>query len=87
LASWHAQDVPNLRDFNTYVHLLKFESMATKCKLELTTVLHCTFLTYGTGIKVKIVHHFHHDVKTPVLLAGTDELWALIGHGTMVLHH
>jgi hypothetical protein len=31
------------------------------------------------------MHHFHHDVKTPVLQAGTDELWALIGHGATAL--
>jgi hypothetical protein len=48
-------------------------------------VPHCALLTHCTGKKIKIMHHFHHDVNTPVLQAGTDKLWALIGHGTTAL--
>jgi hypothetical protein len=80
-----AQDSPNLTDFNGYAHLLNFKASTAECILELTTAPHCALLTYCTGKKIKIMHHFHHDVKTPVLQAGTDELWALIGHGATAL--
>jgi hypothetical protein len=88
--SWKAlfsklvQDLPNLMDFNGYEHLLNFKVMTAECILELTTVPHCALLTYCTSKKIKIMHHFHHDVKMLVLQAGTDELWALIGHGATV---
>lgn len=42
---------------------------------------HCALLAICTSHKVTIIHHFHHDVKTPTLPAGADELWALIGPG------
>jgi hypothetical protein len=42
-------------------------------------------LVFCSGKNVKIIHHPHHDVKTPVLQEGIDELWALIGHGTTAL--
>jgi hypothetical protein len=88
--SWKAlfsklvQDSPNLMDFNGYAHLLNFKAMTAECILELTTVPHCALLTYCASKKIKIMHHFHHDMKMLVLQAGTDELWALIGHGATV---
>jgi hypothetical protein len=64
-----AQDLPNLTDFNGYAHLLNFKATTAECILELMTVPHCTLLTYCTSKKIKIMHHFHHDVKTLVLQA------------------
>jgi hypothetical protein len=80
-----AQDSPNLTDFNGYAHLLNLKAMTAECILELTMARHCALLTYCTGKKIKIMHHFHHDVKTPVLQVGTDKLWVLIGHGATAL--
>jgi hypothetical protein len=78
-------DSPKLTDFNGCAHLLKHGATASECKLELSTAPHCALLVFCSGTKVKIIHHPHHDVKAPVLQEGTDDLWALIGHGATAL--
>lgn len=76
-----AKDSPNLEDFQGYSQLLVRENSMEICKMHLTSTPHCALLTICNGHMVKIIHHFHHDVKTPALPAGADKLWALIGPG------
>ena len=77
-----AKDSPNLQDFSGYSRLLVRNHPMETCKQHLTATPHCAVLTICSGHVVKIIHHFHHDVNTPVVPAGTDKLWALIGPGT-----
>jgi hypothetical protein len=78
-----AKEQRDLKDFCRFVELLTDIDAAMLMNIQqLTMATHCAALVSCNG-KVKIIHHFHHDVKSPVLLDGKDELWALCGHGTM----
>jgi hypothetical protein len=32
--------------------------------------------------KVKLLHQFHHDLRTPLVRSGTNEMWGLAGTGS-----
>jgi hypothetical protein len=44
----------------------------------LSRMPHSTALAICPGHKIKIIHHVHHNIKTLVILEGTDKVWALL---------
>jgi hypothetical protein len=44
-----------------------------------TITPHCAILVKSASKKVKILHHFYSDTKTPLDPDGTEELWCLLG--------
>jgi hypothetical protein len=45
----------------------------------LSNTPHSVALAICPGYKIKIIHHDHHDMQTPVMQEGTDKVWALMG--------
>jgi hypothetical protein len=75
-----AAQQPELKDFGGYAKLVNHRDIAPQIITMLSKTPHSAALMICPGHKIKIIHHVHHDIKTPVIpVEGTDKDWALMG--------
>jgi hypothetical protein len=79
-----AAQQPELKDFGSYAKLVNHRDTASQIITMLSNMPHSAALVICPGHKIKIIHHVHHDIKTPVIPEGTNEVWALMWSGATV---
>lgn len=77
----HAAAQPDLKDFRGYAELLQHGESTSTCVTHLKAAPESAALVFTGNNKVKMIHHFDVDVKSPVLPQGTGKIWALLGNG------
>jgi hypothetical protein len=77
----HAAAQPDLKDFRGYAELLQHGKSTSTCVTHLKAAPESAALVFTGNNKVKMIHHFDVDVKSPILPQGTSKIWALLGNG------
>jgi hypothetical protein len=62
-----------------YALVLPPSTLASTCYENLVSVPNCVALLITPLVRVRLIHHFHWDKRTPVYTSGTDEIWGLLG--------
>jgi hypothetical protein len=64
-----------------YALVLPPSTLASTCRYNLLSVPDCFALLITPLVRVRLIHHFHWDKRTPIYTAGTDNIWGLLGTG------
>jgi hypothetical protein len=65
---------PELKGFHGYAELLQHSEGTSLCVAHLQLAPDAAMLMYASNKKVKIIHHFYFDMKSPLIPQGTEKI-------------